>query len=143
MMRVVLDTSVLVAAARSQQGASYAILQALPWTSFEMALSLPLYLEWQAVLSRPEHLPPGLTRDDVRKHLRLLVGPAWHQDIYFNWRPCLPDPEDELVLELAVAAQARYIVTHNLADFGPASQFGIEAIPPRIFLHHLRSTPAP
>jgi predicted nucleic acid-binding protein len=143
MTHVVLDTSVLVAAARSRRGASHAILQALPWKHFGLALSLPLYLEWQAVLTRPEHLVGGRTPDQVRGLLRYLASQAWHQDIYYRWRPHLPDPDDDLVLELAVAAQASYIVTHNLADFAPVGQFGVAAIPPRVFLNHLRSTPAP
>lgn len=142
-MRVVLDTSVLVASARSPHGASHAILQTLPWPHFQLALSLPLYLEWQAVLMRPEHLAGGRTPDQVRGLLRYLASLSWHQDIYYRWRPCLPDPDDDLVLELAVAAQAKYIVTHNLADFAPAAQFGVAAIPPRIFLHHLRTASAP
>jgi len=39
-----------------------------------------------------------------------------------------------MVLELAVAAKADYIVTHNLRDFAGTEQFGIEAISPRDFL---------
>jgi hypothetical protein len=100
-------------------------------------------LEWQAVLTRPEHLAGGRTPDQVRDLLRYLASLAWHQDIYYRWRPCLSHPDEDLVLELAVAAQAKYIVTHNLADFAPAAQFGVATISPRIFLHHLRTVPAP
>ncbi len=67
-MKVVLDTSVLVAAARSQLGASYAILQQLPSPLFQICLSVSLYHEWLAVLSRPENLPPGQTPDDALKY---------------------------------------------------------------------------
>jgi predicted nucleic acid-binding protein len=140
-MRVVIDTSVLVAAARSNRGASYAILQALPWKHFQLALSLPLYLEWQAVLTRPENLPVGQNAGGAQGFLRYLASLAWHQDIYYRWRPCLPDPDDDLVLELAVAAQAGHIVTHNLTDFRGAINFGVQVIPPREFLALLRTTP--
>jgi len=40
------------------------------------------------------------------------------------------DPDDDFILELAVAAQARYIVTHNLRNFAGVGQFGVEAITP-------------
>ena len=64
-MRIVIDTSVLVAAARSRQGASFALISRLPDPRFEIALSVALYTEWQAVLTRPEHLPPGIRVEDV------------------------------------------------------------------------------
>jgi predicted nucleic acid-binding protein len=56
-VRIVLDTSVLVAAARSRQGASYKIIRSLPHPRFQVALSVALYMEWQAVLTRDEHRP--------------------------------------------------------------------------------------
>jgi hypothetical protein len=33
------------------------------------------------------------------------------QAVYFLWRPCLPDANDDMVLELAVAAQLSRIVS--------------------------------
>ena len=55
-MRIVLDTCVLVAAARSLEGASNRILSSLPIDGIEPCLSVALYEEWQEVLSRPENL---------------------------------------------------------------------------------------
>jgi len=46
----------------------------------------------------------------------------------------LSDPDDELVLELAIAAKCRYIVTHNVRDFEGCEKFGIIAIAPGDFL---------
>jgi hypothetical protein len=65
-MRVVFDTSVLVAAARSRQGASFALVNSIPAPEFQLCLSVGLYAEWQQVLTRPEHLRPGGTADDAR-----------------------------------------------------------------------------
>ncbi len=50
-------------------------------------------------------------------------------------------PRDDLVLELAVEAGAECIVTHNIRDFAPAVQFGVQPIKPRDFLLRLRSEP--
>ncbi|AUB80373.1 putative toxin-antitoxin system toxin component, PIN family [Candidatus Thiodictyon syntrophicum] len=138
-MRIVLDTSVLVAAARSRQGASYALVSSIPSPRFEICLSVSLYLEWQAVLTRPQHLPPGMTSGDAMGLLRYLAAQAHLQDIHFLWRPCLRDPDDDMVLELAVAARCPYIVTHNIADFRNAANFGVAPIRPGDFLHLLRS----
>ncbi|MDX2206466.1 MAG: PIN domain-containing protein [Gemmatimonadales bacterium] len=51
--RVVLDTNVLVAALRSQQGASHAVLRRVGLGQFEFCLSVALMLEYEGVLKRP------------------------------------------------------------------------------------------
>lgn len=137
-MRIVLDTCVLVAAARSQLGASHALLRKLPHPGFEICLSVSLYTEWQAVMSRPENLPPGQDSADARGFLRYLASIAHLQEIHFLWRPFLPDPEDDMVLELAFAAGCRYIVTHNHRDFQGCERLGIGIISPATFLKQIR-----
>jgi hypothetical protein len=77
LMRVVFDTSVLVAAARSRSGASFALVSAIPSPSFEISLSVALYLEWQDALTRAEHLPPGQTADNALGFLRFLAAHAF------------------------------------------------------------------
>src|SRR5882672_10244718 len=129
-MRVVFDTSVLVAAVHSRRGASFALLNSIPSTSFEICLSIGLYTEWQEVLTRPEHLPSGQTAADALAFLRFLASQAWLQDIFFLWRPFLNDPDDDMIVELAFAAQSEYIVTHNVRDFAGCEQLGVEAIVP-------------
>jgi len=42
--------------------------------------------------------------------------------------PVFTDPDDDFILELAVAANVRYIVTHNLRNFAGIGAFGLEAI---------------
>jgi putative PIN family toxin of toxin-antitoxin system len=140
-MRVVLDTNVLVSALRSSLGASHALLTAIPSPKFQTALSIPLYMEYQAVLSRPGLLPDSFSREDVRAVFCYLAAHSHHQDIYFLWRPFLPDPKDDMVLELAVASRSSFIITHNLADFRAAPAFGVHAMTPSDFLHHLGETP--
>lgn len=141
-MRVILDTNVLVAALRSDMGASYAIVSQLPSERFQMALTVPLYLQYQDVLTRPEHMTGASTPDDILNFLRYLCSIAHQQRVFFLWRPWLKDPQDDMVLEAAVASQSRYIITHNLRDFtgsGIEEHFGIMPMCPREFLHRLRS----
>jgi putative PIN family toxin of toxin-antitoxin system len=139
-MKVVFDTSLLVAAVRSKQGASYALVSALPSSQFQICLSVALYVEWQAVLTSAEHLPPNQQAENALAFLRYLASVAHLQDIYYLWRPQLRDPNDDMVLELAVAAQASYIVTHNIRDFQNL-KFDVVAITPADFLKLLRSKP--
>lgn len=139
-MRIVLDTSVLVAAARSRQGASFALLSSLPNSRFEFAVSVALYTEWQAVLTRPEHIPPGLQCEDVLAYLRYLTSIAHLQDVYYLWRPFLRDPDDDMVLECAVASNSQFLVTHNIHDFQRIVDLGVTPITPASFLAFLRSS---
>lgn len=142
-MRVVFDTSVLVAATRSRNGASFALVRSIPCRQFQVCLSVGLYYEWQDVLTRPEHLPPGQTADDALAFLRYLCGQAWLQEIFYFWRPFLVDPGDDMILELAFAADCRYVVTHNVRHFAGCEKLGIEAITPRDFLALLRKAATP
>jgi predicted nucleic acid-binding protein len=51
--------------------------------------------------------------------------------ISYLWRPVLPDPADDLVLETAVNGHADVVVTFNRRDFGPgAARFGLEILAP-------------
>jgi putative PIN family toxin of toxin-antitoxin system len=138
-LRVIFDTSVLVAAARSRNGASYELLSMLPSRRFEIALTIALYTEWQAVLTRPEHLPPGATSEMAVGFLRYLASIAHLQDVHFLWRPFLRDPDDDMVLECAVASGSRFIVTHNIKDFRRVEELKVQAITPGDFLRFLRS----
>ena len=107
-----------------------------------MALTVPLYLQYQDVLTRPEHMTGASTRDDILNFLRYLCSIAHRQRVFFLWRPWLKDPQDDMVLEAAVASQSRYIITHNLRDFtgsGIEEYFGIVPLRPREFLHRRRS----
>ncbi len=142
-MRVVFDTSVLVAAARSRQGASFALVSSIPSLDFQFCLSIGLYAEWQDVLTRPEHLPPGRTAEDALGFLRFLASQAWLQEVYFLWRPFLSDPDDDMITELAFAANCRYIVTHNTRDFRGCEELGIQALTPREFLKILNESRSP
>ncbi len=138
MIRAVFDTSVLVAAARSRQGASFALISSIPTPAFEFALSVGLYTEWQAVLTRPENLPPGTTADEALGFLRYLAAQAHLQEIHFLWRPFLSDADDDMVLELAFAAGCSHIVTYNVRNFLGCDQFGIKVVTPRDFLNLIR-----
>ena len=142
-MRAGFDTSVLGAAALSRDGASFALVSAIPSPHFQICLSVGLYTEWQGVLTRPEHLPPGQTPEEALRFLRFLASQARLQEIFFLWRPYLPDPDDDMILELAFAADSRYIVTHNTKDFRGSQQLGIEAITPRDFLAIIKKTTSP
>ena len=132
-MRVVFDTSVLVAAARSNRGASYALLARLPDASFQTVISVALFAEYCAVLLRPENLLHR-TAPQAESFLDFLISTSHLQEVFFRWRPALPDADDDLILELAAAGSCRHIVTHNVRDFRGTETWGIAAMTPGDFL---------
>ncbi|MEO7300610.1 MAG: PIN domain-containing protein [Verrucomicrobiota bacterium] len=93
------------------------------------------------MLLRPGMVPSTLSSDDVLVFCRYLASISHLQEIYFLWRPHLRDQGDDMVLELAVAAHARYIVTHNVQDFVEAAELGISPIRPADFLNLIRKLP--
>lgn len=131
-----MDTNVLFAGLYSANGASYKLLQQLAVGNFQIVISTPLLYEYEEVLKRNRSLL-NLTDFDIEIVLDNLCGFSRHQKVYFLWRPYLPDPKDDLVLELAVAGQVNSIVTYNLKDFAGIERFGIEAITPKILLERL------
>jgi len=140
-MRITLDTSVLVAAARSRNGASFKLVSMLPTPEIEIALTVPLYTEWQAVMTRPENLPPGATAEDARAFLRYLASIAHLQEVHFLWRPFSRDPDDDMIVECAVSSGCEYIVTHNAKDFRRVEELNVQAITPADLLNLLRGKP--
>lgn len=128
----VLDTDVLVAAFRSDRGASRQLLYAALDRRFDLLLSVPLLLEYEAVLNRPEHLAAsGLSSREVERVLDDLAGVARPVKFAYRWRPRLPDPNDDMVLETAVNGRTSAIVTFNRRHFDEASAgFGFAVLLP-------------
>lgn len=135
-MRVVLDSSVIVAGLRSRRGASFRALTLLRAAEFEIAISVPLVLEYEAVLRRHADAL-GLNSQEVVGLVDYLCSVGHRQEIHFLWRPALRDPSDEFVLELAVAARCSAIVTHNVRDFGGAKAFRVEVLTPAQFISRI------
>lgn len=129
-MHAVLDTNVLVSALKSQKGASYQVLKAVRAGRITIAVSVPLVVEYESVLLRPG-LIPAYTPEEISRIIDGITSLAWHQEVFFLWRPWLSDPQDEMVLEVALAAQMNYIITHNVSDFAAARQTGVQAITPK------------
>jgi putative PIN family toxin of toxin-antitoxin system len=134
-IQVVIDTNVLVAAARSNAGASFEILRLFSTgdVRWQWNISTALLLEYEAVLKREQHRQERSLKA-VDEFLDDVAARANRHAIFYLMRPFLADPDDELVLELALASGSSYIVTHNLGDFRDAERFGLKVLSPGEFL---------
>ena len=134
--RIVLDTNVLYAGLRSRRGASFRLLETVGTGLFELVVSVPLVLEYEEVL-RKKARSLGLTFGDVGDVIDYLCNVAKKRKIFVLWRPFLKDPDDDMVLELAVEAGCDRIVTFNRKDFAGIEKFGIQAVTPGEMLREL------
>ena len=131
-MRLVLDTATMVAAIRSNSGASNRLLRAALERRLTMLVSTSLLIEYEAVMTRAEHVEAsGLAVEEVSAVLDAVAAVAEPVRLAFHWRPALRDPDDDMVLEAAANGQAEAIVTFNKRDFAAVSErFGVEVLSP-------------
>ncbi len=132
---VVLDTNVFVSALRSRRGAPFAVVERIGSGEFEIAISVPLVLEYEDAMLRHRS---GLSTGDVRDIVDYVCSTARHQRVFFLWRPLLRDPNDDMVAEVAVAAGVDAIVTHNRRDFLGVEKFGLKIWSPQQLLERIR-----
>ena len=134
-MIVVLDTNVMISALISTGGPPARIIDFWEAGAFDVASSAPLLEEVKRVLGY----------DQVKKYLK--CSPEEINKLLAGWRTASiyvdpeeelevikDDPDDDRVLECAVAAEAEYIVSgdNHLLDLGEYR--GIEVLPPAGFL---------
>lgn len=135
-MFVVIDTNVLVAALRSKRGASFKVLSRLGTGAFDIAISVPLVLEYESALTR--QLPEtAFTEADIQDLLDYICLVAKRQSVFFLWRPLLKDPKDDMVAEVAAAAGCEAVVTFNRRHFHQLARFGMRIIPPADLLRSI------
>jgi putative PIN family toxin of toxin-antitoxin system len=134
--QIILDTNVLISGLRSRQGSSFKILSLVGTGKFDIHVSVPLILEYREVLNREiENL--YITTEQIESIIALHCSIATQHEIFFLWRPCLRDPKDDMVLELAVKARCDSVVTHNIRDFSGIDRFGISVTTPANFLRNI------
>jgi predicted nucleic acid-binding protein len=98
----------------------------------ELLASVPLMIEYEAVLTRAEHLEAiGLDIGEVNEILDALARVSTPVPLRFLWRPRLKDPADEMVLETAVNGGADWLVTFNVRHLAEAARdFGMRVMQP-------------
>lgn len=114
-------------------------MQRLGSPQFQPVISPPLCLEYEDVFHRPGLLP-GYSPQDIGDFLDYFLSQCIECRIHFLWRPHLPDPKDDSVLELALAGSAPFIITHNTRHFRGADALGIRAVTPDQFLSILSAS---
>ncbi len=133
---IVIDTNVVLSSLQSRNGKSFALISKIGSDLFDFAISVPLILEYEAILKN--HLDRNIFSDsDIEDFIDYICSVGIQTKIIYLWRPYLRDPFDDHVLELAINAGAETIVTFNKKDFREAEALGIKILTPKEFLEEM------
>jgi putative PIN family toxin of toxin-antitoxin system len=132
MIRVVIDTNILVSALLQPLGPPAAVWMSALNGSIQLCVSGSVFAEYEEVIARPRFKrDPEIIADTLQaiRENALWVKPARTLEV------CV-DPDDNVFLECAEAASAQYLVTGNLKHF-PATWLGTTVVSARSLLEHL------
>ncbi len=107
---------------------------------FTVSVSVPLILEYEDAAKRLVG-STELSEQSIDDILDYLCMVAEHQQVHYLWRPFLKDANDDMVLEVAVAAGCAFIVTYNKIDFQHIERFGLRALTAKEFLEEIGELP--
>ena len=112
-MRIVLDTNILISACWKPGGLEEQVVELGLARRFIIAVSPALWAEYIEVLRRPKF-------KSIQPRVDLLI--ARLKPVVWKVEPVTTltlatDPDDNRILECALAAKATYVVTGNLRDY--------------------------
>ncbi len=139
-MRIVLDTAAFVTAVRSGGGAAGEIVRMVFRGELMPLMDLKLGLEYRDVALRPKHLAvSALSREEIVELIEALEAFAEPVEIVLKTRPLSTDPNDDMVLDVAINGGAEALVTNNTKHFAEAGKrFGIPVLSPAELVSKMR-----
>lgn len=140
----VIDTNVLVAALYGRGGLSRQIVRACLTGELTPVFGAALLAEYEDVFARTELWRNAATTPDEREVvLDAFLSKCRWVEVYFAWRPNLPDEADNHLIELALAARASVIVSKNLRDLrrGELKFPSLEILTPKEICENLSCRP--
>ena len=140
MTRIVLDTAAVVTAVRSANGAAGEVVELILRGVVVILMDHKVAYEYRDVALRPEHVAASaLSHEEIATLIDALEDIA--EPVLVDWkhRPLSIDPDDDMILDVAIEARADALVTDNKRHFKAAGQrFGIPVLSPAEFLKQLR-----
>ena len=130
MLRVVVDTSVLISAIRSGNGAAAELIRLAVLRRFVLLMDYKLACEYREIALRPSHLhASGKTAEEAEAIVDALEAVAEPVLVEMRYRPLSRDMDDDMVLDVAINGSADLVVTNNVKDFAQAARsFGVRVL---------------
>lgn len=129
-MKIVLDTNVLVSGILSPNGPPAAVLRALLTERVTLCFDERIVSEYRDVLTRTKF---AFDRELVEELIGFLES-AGSPTLATPLAVTLPDPWDQMFVEVAVSSNADCLVTGNLRHFPETARAGVRVVSPREFL---------
>jgi putative PIN family toxin of toxin-antitoxin system len=139
-VRIVFDTSSLITALRSSKGAAAEVLRLILLQKVVILMDYKIASEYRDVALRPEHLTAARrSAETVLSLLDTVEGIAEPVHVVSKPRPLSSDPNDDMVLDVAINGRADVVVTQNIKHFATAARrYGIKVLSPSEMLEALR-----
>ena len=134
-MKIVLDTNVLVSGILSPNGPPAAVLRALLTERVTLCFDERIVSEYRDVLTRTKF---SFDRDLVEELIGFLEA-AGSPTLAAPLAVTLPDPWDQMFIEVAISSNADFLVTGNLKHLPEKAREGVRVVSPREFLEALLS----
>ena len=134
-MRIVLDTNVLLSGLLSPSGPPGNIVRLITSGAVRICYDARILVEYRQVLLRPTFPFAEIQVDSLLDQLEAdgdLVAALPLVDR-------LPDPDDEIFLEVALTGNAHCLVTGNLEHYPEPGRRGVRVVSPREFLEVFRN----
>lgn len=140
-MRIIIDTSALIAALRSERGAAAEVIRRAILGELIVLMDHKVAYEYRDVAFRARQLHvAGKSQEQIADILNLLEAQAEAVRVYFKPRPLSTDPNDDMVLDVAINGNADAIVTFNTRHFkSAAAQYSIDVVNPAELLTRIRT----
>jgi uncharacterized protein len=134
-VRVVLDTNVLVSALLTGGGTADMAVQLILQGAATLLVDSRILAEYDEVTARPRFGFAETERRAVLEVLELIAEPVVARPL----RLTLPDPDDRVFVEVAIAGRADVIVTGNVKHFVPRrGSLDVKVQSPREFVDAMR-----
>lgn len=135
MIRVVLDTNIIVSATILRKGHSAQVLDLWREEKIELAVSLPILEEMRKVLKRARIIKQqSMAQQDVKALIEGFRESGVLTSGRLDLEVVREDPEDDKFIICAVEARADYIVSGDTHLLKLREYQGIRIVPPREFL---------
>ncbi len=117
MISIVIDTNIIVAALQNKGGVARSILRLCLSGHLQAVMGAALFAEYEDVLSRDLLFKDSKLHKQERENvLNGFLSVCKWCEVFYAWRPNLPDEADNHLIELAIAGRADFIITRNLRD---------------------------
>ncbi len=139
-MRVVLDTAAFISGIRSDSGPSAELFRMVFRGNVILLMDHKLGLEYRDVALRQEHISASrLKASEILELIEALESFAEPVRVVWKPRPLSPDPNDDMIIDIAINAMADAVVTNNIKHFAAAGRrFHIPVLSPAQLLRRIR-----